>query len=78
MIGFENDGYDIKDGWVVIDAGALGQTEMTMRLVGGEGEQVEIYSPAGRQTVTLSKLPLAAIYYLKLLHDQGEADATKG
>jgi hypothetical protein len=63
-------GVSIKDGWLVLEPGMLGDTELTMRLV-GEGEQVEIYSPAGRQTVTLSTLPLNLWYYLKELRDQG-------
>jgi hypothetical protein len=67
-------GCSIKDGWLVLEAGMLGDTEMTMRLVGGEGEQVEIYSPAGRQTVALSKLPINLWYYLKTLRDQTEGE----
>lgn len=63
-------GYSINDGWLVVAAGTLGETELTMRLVGGEGEQVEIYSPAGRQTVTLSKLPINVWYYLRELREQ--------
>ena len=66
------EGFSIKDGWLIAEAGVLGAVELTMRYVGGEGEQVEIYSPAGRQTVTLSKLPRYVWYYLKALREQTE------
>ena len=63
-------GFSIKDGWLIAEKGKLGESEMSLRLVNDGGEQVEIYSPNGRQTVALAKLPLTAIYYLKALRDQ--------
>ena len=63
-------GYSINDGWLIAEAGMLGNTEMTMRLIGDEGEEVEVYSPAGRQIVTLSNLPANISNYLNALRDQ--------
>ena len=68
------EGFSIKDGWLVAETGVLGAVELTMRYVGGEGEQVEIYSPAGRQIITLSKLPRYVWPYLKALHDETEGE----
>ena len=68
------EGFSIKDGWLIAETGVLGAVELKMRYLGGEGEQVEVCSPAGLHTVTLSKLPRYVWHYLKTLRDESEGE----